>query len=308
MQRAVSAVNIRYPVLWLSQPSQLDAVGRFSERLSIYHVVDEYGGYTGLDGSLANRQKADENRLLNTVDMTIVVSPELLAAKSGEGRDVHLVENAVDFDAFRGADIGAGDTPELDKISSPILCYTGLIGKRLDIDLVIDLARLRPDYAIVLVGDIDRRECESGLDKLSNLPNVHFLGRKAPHELPAILSKAAVGLLPYAINLETKHISPLKMYEYMAAGIPVVSTPIPAALRHEDIVSVADDSSAFAELCDRAVRNEFQEQVSKGIDAASSSTWDHRVRKIAALIERRLLGEDGANQRSESAPDRKVAV
>ena len=283
VKRAARSIGIRYPILWLSQPVQYSLLGKFAEAISIYHVVDEYAGYTGRSPTIVERNFDQEQRLLDKVTMTIVVSPELAASKSTARRKVSLVENAVDFESFDKARIRANEPTDLASIKGPRIGYSGLIGKRLDFGLIRHLAKRRPNYSIVLIGDIDDRECKRELSELERLDNVYFLGRKAPQAVPDYIAGFTAGILPYALNLETENISPLKMYEYLAIGLPIISSPIPSARRNSAFVQIVKSNEAFVDACDKAIYQTIPD-VEERIRAASLNTWEHRIAQITELV------------------------
>ena len=97
-----------------------------------------------------------------------------------------------------------------------------------------------------------------------------------------------LGLLPYELNIETSHISPLKMYEYLASGLPIVSTAIPSAERKKDIIAVAHDANAFELECEAALSRDEERAVSARIDEASRNTWDHRIVELTNIICQKL--------------------
>jgi glycosyltransferase involved in cell wall biosynthesis len=116
------------------------------------------------------------------------------------------------------------------------------------------------------------------------MSNVYFLGQKGQTEVADYVAALDVGLLPYELNIETENISPLKMYEYLALGLPVVSTAIPAALRHRDIVDVADCDAAFESLCQIALVDEGSDRIEERLSFAAENTWDHRVLELTEII------------------------
>jgi glycosyltransferase involved in cell wall biosynthesis len=259
-----------------------DVVGRMEEILSIYHIVDEYGGYTGANSS--DVLDARENRLLDRVDLSIAVSPELIAARESPARRLVLVENAVDYERFVDAGQSGTDPAAMAAIPRPRYGYSGLIGVRLDLELLIELARAEPDCSLVLAGKVDPRNCEAALAALRATPNVHFLGQVDVADVPKYVAGFDVGLLPYRINRETRHISPLKLYEYLAAGKPVVGTRIPAAERHEDLVALADDPTGFVAATRRVLAGDDAAARQQRRAFAAQNTWDHRVREIAEAL------------------------
>ena len=290
--RAGRKVGIDRPILWISQPEHSTVLGKTSELLSIYHVVDEYAGYTDQEGARLEKHRVNERRTLDSVDLTIVVSPELLRSKSGMGREVRLVENAVDLAKFDAARVSGIPLSEFAAIRGPRLGYSGLIGKRLNFGLIIKLARRQPEWSIVFIGKVDRRDCEADLLMLEGMSNVYFLGQKGQHEVADYVAALDVGLLPYELNVETEHISPLKMYEYLALGLPVVSTAIPAALRHRDLVGVADKDATFETLCQAALAEDDSARIEKRLSFAGDNTWDHRVHELTEIISG-VLHKDG---------------
>jgi glycosyltransferase involved in cell wall biosynthesis len=288
IQKVARDAGIRRPILWISRPEMASAVGRFGESLSIYHVVDEYGGYTKQDEETREKLWREEEGLLDAVDVSIVVSKALLQSKSGPGRDVFLVENAVDIGAY-DARRDHPDTPaDLAAIPRPRLGYGGLIGKRLDLALLLNLARSRPEWSIVLFGKTDRRDCTVELDALAKQENVYFLGEKSYEQVPDYVLGLDIGLLPYRINMETRNISPLKMYEYLAAGLPVVSTPIPAVESCKTVVDIHECESGFEEACESRLLSNDKGAVESRVTFARRNSWESRVGEIWDIISARL--------------------
>jgi glycosyltransferase involved in cell wall biosynthesis len=273
-------------------------LGNFGEILSIYHVVDEYSGYTGQDHFRRMAMQQSEERLLDAVDLSIVVSPQLHEAKRSEGRKIFVVPNAVDFEAFSTASKRSQPPPDLAEIPWPRIGYSGLIGVRLNLDLVNEAAAARPDFQFVFVGSVDRRECEVQLQRLEERPNVHFLGEKPVALVPDYVSGFHVGMLPYRMNLETCHISPLKLYEYLAAGLPVVSSPIPSARSFVDLIVLAEGSAEFCEAMDIVLADDSEDAREKRLATARENTWDDRVRQIESIIVQALCsGQSVPNHR-----------
>jgi glycosyltransferase involved in cell wall biosynthesis len=282
--RHAADIGITQPILWLSQPGMGGVLGKLNESLSIYHVVDEYGGYTGTNASQRARLQAAEDRILDGVDLSIVVSEALEQAKKGPGRRVEIVPNAVDYEAFRDAAADGAEPADIAAIPRPRVGYSGLIGVRLDLALVDHLAERLPDTHFIFVGQVDRRECDSELRALEARDNIHFVGQKTVAEVPDYVGAFDAGLLPYRMNLETAHISPLKLYEYLAAGLPVVSTPIPAALPFSSMVEIAGEPGEFQSALKHVLDSDNPAARAARQELASRNTWDDRVASIVALI------------------------
>jgi UDP-galactopyranose mutase len=179
----------------------------------------------------------------------------------------------------------SGNEPaDLAAIPRPRVGYSGLIGKRLDLELIHCIAVHRPDSSVILVGNVDERECEDALARLRCVPNVHFLGEKPAADVASYIAGFDIGLLPYAINLETRHISPIKMYEYWAAGKPVVSTAIPAAQRHKFAVNVVESYDEFRSMINRLLDDPAKYDSERLIKLAAQNSWQSRVDIVAAEL------------------------
>ena len=292
VREAAGNAGITRPILWLSLPEMYFAVGQMNELLSIYHVVDEYGGYARQTPTKVQRLREQERKMLESVDLSIVVSPELADTKAVHGRNIEVIENAVDFEAFSHA-MQKGETPsDISAIPGPRFGYSGLIGQRLNLELMIRIAKERPDWSLVFVGKADETDCKESLSELRQLPNAHFLGEKSVEEVPAYVAAFDVGLLPYNLNLETNNISPLKMYEYLAVGIPVVSTSIPSAKRNERFLGIATSDDEFIAACDASLESRDDESRAFRRSHARANTWDSRVDQATGLLQQMLCDRE----------------
>jgi UDP-galactopyranose mutase len=206
-----------------------------------------------------------------------------------------VLENGVSFSAYSEARTASSPPKDIADIPGPRIGYSGLIGKRLNLDMIADVAAARPEWSITMVGRVDSRECEPALQRLSAMPNVHLLGEKPPHQVPSYVCAFDVGLLPYAINLETRHISPIKMYEYWAAGVPAVGTDIPSVRRNRDAVSIADDAEGFVAAIASALVDFPAAERSQLLERASVNAWSDRVAQISRDIDARLARKTSRN-------------
>jgi glycosyltransferase involved in cell wall biosynthesis len=288
VRRAARSIGITRPIVWVSRPETGFVVGRMNEQLSIYHVVDEYAGYTGAGGQAGAKLADAEAVVLDSVNLVVVASPELERAKQGSARDLVVLENGVEPSEYADARDSGLEPADLADVSRPRIGYSGLIGKRLDLELIRKIALRRPDCSVVLIGKVDARECEAGLAALESLPNVYLLGEKPAAEVARYVIGFDIGLLPYAINLETQHISPIKMYEYWAAGKPVVATSIPAARRNRSAVNVAESHNEFLSAIDRLLDEPNQEDPNRLIELAGRNSWQSRVEHVAAELSSRI--------------------
>ncbi len=157
---------------------------------------------------------------------------------------------------------------------------------KLDIPLLEELARLRPGWSFALVGPIGLGDPRADVSGLRAFPNIHLLGPRSYAQLPAVLRGADAGIIPYARNPVTDSVFPMKVYEYLAAGLPVVSTSLPALDGVGEILR-ADDAETMAAQLDRALEQDSAERRAERSRAASSHSWEQRLREITLAVEAR---------------------
>ena len=183
--------------------------------------------------------------MLQQTDLVIVVSQNLYTAKSRFNPNTFLVPNGVNCDAY----MRALDDPQLPEalqvIKPPRLGYIGLIGDKLDFSMLKALAETHQEWSLVFLGE-ERVSAQSEIWKaLKALPNVYYLGQVHVSEVPHYVKGFNVGLLPYLYNRHAENICPLKLYDYLAAGIPVASVDIPAVREFKCHIQLANTPQDF---------------------------------------------------------------
>jgi len=291
--RAMARLGMRHPILWLIRPDQLDVIGRYGERLVLYHVVDEYAAYEMEfeDQVGTERRKAImamEREMLRRADLVIVTSPALLEAKRPFNPHTYLVRNGVDYAAFNAALADPSPPPsDIASLPEPVIGFVGVINEKIDLRLLRDVAQAHPEWSLALVGPVTLRFHREQLAWL-DLPNVHFLGFKPVEQLPRYMAACQVCLMPYKVNEWTRHIDPLKMYEYLASGRPVVSTDIPSARDFAPPLRIAHDVSGFVGEIEAALVETDDAQREEFRQLAAQHTWEARVEELSAHIEAAL--------------------
>jgi UDP-galactopyranose mutase len=245
-----------------------------------YHVDDEYSW------SWTPRPMApEERRLLERADRVYVTSPGLLASKGGVNPRTALSPNGVDYRAFSSAAPEPGD---LARIPRPRVGYVGVLKEQLDWDLLSTLATRRPDWSFVLVGPA-RKGHDSVHERLAALrrrPNVHLLGPRDPVALPGYLQGLDVTLLPYRRNAYTDCINPLKLYEALAAGTPVVASRLRTLEAFAPVITLADAHEDWPAAIDRTLSGEARDPSRRRARQAAARPydWDAIVEPLAADI------------------------
>jgi len=290
--RTATRLGLEHPILWLYRPEQRAWIGRFAESLVLYHVTDEYRAFGFLTEAQRRGLASDEERLLAEADLVIVTSPRLLENKQARARRIALVRNGVDYAAFAAARDGASSEPDnLRAIPHPRLLYVGHISLRLDLPLLARIAQARPAWSLVLLGSAWDRGCEAEMAGLRALPNVYFLPPCAGPDVPAYVAACDVGLMPYRRTEEAESISPLKMYEYLAVGLPVISADIPAAREAAPALSIAGGSDEWIEAIESALA-ERDPALRRARQAwAAANDWDARVEELSAHVAAALAAQ-----------------
>ncbi len=287
LRRTLAELGLRQqPVVWLSHPSQADARTDLPARLRIYHVVDEYLGYAGLDETHRAWLASCEEQIIAWADLIIAVTPELVASKGHGDPKAWLLPNAADIEAFDSALARPADLPA--GVSRPVLGYAGLISARLDLATVTEVAARRPDWSWVLVGQIASAGCEKQLAQLNALSNVHLAGSRPASGIPAIIASWDLGLIPYRVTEETRHASPLKLYEYLAAGLPVVSADVPAVRSFADLVETATGPDEMEAAIKRALAGDNAQRRAVRRTTIAEHSWPARVRSLSNILTQAL--------------------
>ena len=268
--------------LWTFAPDVPYLIKAFNEECSVYYCTDEYRQFEGLD---TDHIVEAERELLDRADVVVTTSEPLWHNRRAERPDAALVRHGVDFDHFATAWRSSLAIPkDLADIPRPIFGYFGLVHHWVDRALLAEVARLRPQYSFVILGD-----CKADVSELERLPNVFLLGRRSYDVLPAYASAFAAGLLLFNRSEMTRSVNPVKMTEYLAAGLPVVSTPLPEARRFEGRVVIADGAPSFAKACDGVLASDDVDRQAIS-EIVSSETWESTVEQLSEIVLGRMAG------------------
>ena len=272
--------------VWSFAPDVDYMCGRFDEECVVYYCVDEFSEFSAYD---AARTLAAERRLAERADLVITTSQTLYEAKRDLNENVVLVTHGVDYGHFTQATSAELTVPEeIAELSGPVLGFWGLIQDWFDVGLVAEVARARPQWSIVLIGEV-----ATDVSVLSGLTNVHLLGRRAYDGLPAYAKGFDVGLIPFRVNALTRAVNPIKLREYLSAGLPVVATALPEVRRYDDWVRIADDAAGFVQACEQVLTADsaergFSAQRSQEMAmrqaAMRSETWRAKLVEISEHV------------------------
>jgi glycosyltransferase involved in cell wall biosynthesis len=272
IDRLVAEARIRDPLLWLYTPMALGFVRDLRRSLLVYDCMDELSGFLGAPLILRER----ERELFDVADLVFTGGQSLYEAKHARHRSVHAFPSSVDAGHFAEArTLPSADEPEDQRaIPKPRLGFFGVIDERMDLGLLHDVAASRPGYHFVILGPVAKIDPA----QLPRLPNIHYLGPKKYDDLPAYLAGWDVAIMPFALNEATRYISPTKTLEYLAAGRPVISTPIHDVVTpygDEGLVRIAKTAHDFADAADATLAE--RETAAFASWCASSDAWVART-------------------------------
>ena len=279
--RAARKLGMSSPILWSYNPQAEVLVDVLHPSLVLYHCVDDVAAQKGVDAASFRAAEARFAKRANVVLTTSEPLAERLREITGK---VIAMPNVADTDLFSCALEEGPVDPALAALPGPRIVFTGaIVATKLDVELLLELARRRPDWTFALVGPVGAGDPSTDVSVLEREPNLHLLGLRPYDELPAVLRGADAALIPYALNELTASIFPMKVYEYLAAGLPVVATPLPSIDGTAD-VTVAADAEATAVALDALLASDSAERRRARSQAAASHSWDARLRDIAEAL------------------------
>lgn len=266
-------------LLWTYNPVVIDELMLDGYHTIVYHCVDDLATIPGVDPRSISSTEA---RLARRADVVFASSDALAARLSTyHPGGVRLLRNVADFEFFSSARLPGPVPSDLQAIPEPRAVFIGALSDhKVDSSLVAAVARLRPDWQFVFVGPHSAEYANPNIRRIGKQPNIHFLGYRAYVELPDYLRGASVGLIPYRISKHTDSVFPLKTWEYLAAGLPVVTTPLPAVVAAAPPVHVASTAPDFAAALSALDQPALHERVA----AARTATWDTLLDAMLNLL------------------------
>jgi glycosyltransferase involved in cell wall biosynthesis len=285
-------LQISEPIVWVHHPRMIDLVNDIpSPRLLLYHVVDEYTAYPCVTPARRRRIEEREKEMMAFVDAVIVVSKKLYEAKRPFNPNTYLVPNGVNYEAYTAALADPYLPDDLRVIKTPRLGYSGLIGDRLNLTVLKELAQQNPQWSLVLLGEVDVSQQIETWRAMRALPNVHYLGLVGISQVPHYVKGFQVGLIPYLQNRETEHVSPIKLYDYLAAGLPVASVDIPAVREFSQHIHLANGPHGFSQAVRTALADTAPERRQARREVAAQNSWEARVEQLSDLIQAQLVAK-----------------
>jgi glycosyltransferase involved in cell wall biosynthesis len=278
------ARGVTTTVLMIWRPEFAYALDALPHDLSAYYLDDEYS-FSEDDAPVGDI----ERRVLETVGQVFIHSPGLLEKKGSVNPHTLAVPNGVDFAAFADPRPVPAD---LAAVPAPRIGYVGRIKPQLDWSLIGALSVRHPEWSFVFVGPPANRwlDLPAMVGPLASRPNVHWLGSKPVEALPAYLQHFTVSILPYRRTGYTRYIYPLKLHESLAAGVPVVGSPIRTLEDFADVVALAGDVEEWERALTASVAADARDaaRVEARRAVARRHDWDDLASRVARAMAERL--------------------
>lgn len=279
LKRVYRELGLEPTICWTYLPNTVD-LQLPGEATLVYDCADEHTAFPGL----INKETVAgmERELFARADVALASAAELHRRKKGEVPGLALVPNGADAEHFKRALRPDLELPaEISGLPRPVVGYIGAVSPWLDQEMLLALARARPEWSLVLIGPVD-----ADVSSLRALPNVRLLGHRSYSLLPAYLKGFDVAVIPFKINELTRGVNPVKLYEYLAAGRPVVSSDLPEVRPFQPLVAVARDPEEFVKKVAEEIAGDTPEKTAGRLRLAEQHSWEARAAAVEELIER----------------------
>ncbi len=273
---------IRRPVVWTRVGTNLvwQSIMGIREKLLVYQVVENFPYSPKINRSLRSRFIESDMKFCKFSDLIFASARGLAEMKRNINSKTFFFPNGVDSDVMRRM----REESRCKNIPGPIVGFVGAVASWVDCELLLKVAKMRPEYSFVILGPIAE---EVDISSFRGLSNVHIEGVVSYENLPMWYSSFSVGLIPYKVNEFTQYTFPSKMAEYLAMGMPVVSTQLPEVMAYSDIVYITRNAEEMCRAIDRAIEGGFEnEKMRKRKLMAESLSWDKIVSDMEELVDK----------------------
>lgn len=268
-------------IVWNYNPMYIDYFNQLGQKLNIFDTVDNWLEHSSY-GVYKKVLQKNYDLIKDGSDFIFTVSENLKEKLFNNQENVYWMPNAVDLEYFQSQ---TSVFEKLKNIPKPIIGFLGILQDRIDDEILLYLAKKNPDKSLVLAGPVWKNFPRK---KFEGLKNVYFLGQINHQEIPSLYNGFDVGIIPYKINAFVKSTDPMKYYEYLAANLPIVSTPAPGIERFGNLISIANNFEDFNDFANQAILEGKGLKKDQRIKILNGNTWNDRINQMLELIDKKL--------------------
>lgn len=280
----MSVMEISNYFVWYYTPMALPFSNHLTPKMVVYDCMDELSAFKFAPPALTENEKL----LMQKADVVFTGGYSIYEAKKDKHQNIYPFPSSIDKEHFATARTISNDPADQASIPHPRFGFFGVLDERFDIDLIEQAAKARPDWQFVLIGPVVKIDPAT----LPRYANIHYLGGKSYKELPQYLAGWDVAVIPFAMNESTKYISPTKTPEYLAAGKPVISTPIRDVVSpygENKLVHIASNAEEFIKHGEAILKKKQKKAWLTKVDAfLAGNSWDRTWSQMAKHIENKL--------------------
>lgn len=285
-------------ICWYYTPMALPLAGDLDPVLTVYDCMDELSAFKNAPPLLRQR----EAELMQKADIVFTGGHSLFEAKRKSHKSIYPFPSSIDKKHFAKARTAVLDPADQFFIPQPRIGFFGVIDERMDLKLLEQIATLRPDWQYILIGPVVKIDPVT----LPKLPNIHYLGGKQYCDLPTYLSGWDVAMMPFALNESTRFISPTKTPEYLAGGVPVVSTAIQDVVKpygENGLVYIAHSPEDFVKGIEQEMQMKNKKSWKTAVDAfLENNSWDDTAEKMIFCMNTKIEAkQQDTNKKKENA-------
>jgi len=277
-------LGLRPDVFWTYNPMTLSFFDTSRYAQLVYHCVDEIKAQPGMPvEQIANAEDA----LVRQSDICFVTAEYLLETRQKLNPQTYYFSNVADFAHFSKArDETVAVPDDIKNIPKPIIGFVGAIsGYKVDFNLLKKMAFKHPEWSVVMIGKVGEGDPWTDASVLDSLPNVHFMGPRNYEDLPAYMKAFDVAILPSMLNEYTKSMFPMKFFEYLSAGLPVVATNLHALQNYKHVATIAERDEEFIAGIESALNGGVVPLAAR-LEVAMEQTYEHRTKKMLSLLQK----------------------
>lgn len=291
----LSVMEINNYFVWYYTPMALPFSDHLTPKMVVYDCMDELSAFKFAPPALTENEKV----LMQKADVVFTGGYSIYEAKKDKHHNIYPFPSSIEKEHFATARTLTEDPADQASIPHPRFGFFGVLDERFDIDLIEQAAKARPDWQFVLIGPVVKIDPAT----LPRYANIHYLGGKNYKELPHYLAGWDVAVIPFAMNESTRYISPTKTPEYLAAGKPVISTPIRDVVSpygENKLVHIASNAEEFVKHGEAILKKKQRKAWLTKVDAfLAGNSWDRTWSQMAKHIENKLTSQPSIGQTTE---------